>query len=1437
MNKKKFFELLTSAAMILNWTSWSALAEEMVEASGDLEAVINADGTVAVDQNNFPDEKLLAEIKSQNDNVTDAAKVTTLSLTKDEVKDFSGLQYLTGLNNLEISGSTSIEVLKLSPNTELKTLILNNNEVLHSVTLPQTKTLSTILITKNPALTSLDLSPASILTSATISKNAISQLDVSNNPFLTYLDASSNKLYSLDTTACPNLSTLNVAGNKIYELKVIDQSIGDLNVAGNKLREFDGSNMSKLYSLNLEDNMLGHLKLPTYQMISYLNVNQNHLAALNLDDVLVLEGSPKVIAGNQSLILREEDEAIDLKAYDENFKESKAKILDKNGKPSKTTLKNGVLSLVSSGNNSGKGGSTITPSHQPPATPDKPSVPAEQVSLKAKLDGEATSTEVKVVFESEALTSSYLDLENATLTLYNVMGIGEVNLEDGTTEKVSLKFEGSNDNPYEWIAVPDPAEEFQAESERMNSVINPWRVGMGMPFNIIVTGVITISGQGIATTSFTFQIGNAEENVGLTEEFTLAQSLKVTDDPTTPDTPNTPDDPADEAIDLSTTTIAVTYTGLGTEKDPYIYTITVNGKEVPTSDLTITPVVGTEEAPNPDANKVLKVTVAAPKGSTVYKGSREVDATTIIVELTAQMVKVLYTDTHTPVLIQIKEEDEDNWVTLSDDETAIQSATISIEGDVANITSLGTIQVPAGYTFPKTGLTGVVAQEVTALTQKNVVILCVNTDTLDKAAYTATKVYVDTAGTTNFNVENPTANGWKELGEADSFTIGAISIAVHATQGTTETFALKDGSTFEANGKTYFLNKPLQSVNVFLSTRQAVTSENFQVFYTTNLETYEIQITTDPNANPVVWTPIQNNETSTVEAIFGKPVLTADGQSVTLDIANEMNLWDGYTFGTATSLSNVKAIKAPSFIANNLEVVGELDITQIPSLNSFTLTSINLITTDDIPSEVEIYKPKEGENTWGPFTPSNFVYNGETKTAQVTLTLTDPSQLAPQYQYQVKKDEEFVVSVQFTAEPQLKINPISSTIYNSKIQLPTISLSLFTTLGEETTVDLRLVQDSEGTLRAISNQEGDTNIYSVNIQPLNGKESIIALKDAGTYRVIVLTTIEGISTPLSGTAEYTIKKRDLKDTTITLDFIKNKNMWKDLANNDYYGNNGAIQTTTDVRPLLVAGITIDMDSHQFEVPDEDKVRWEIYPTQNITILSTTNAVPEGTQFIIKPSIYQEDPNYEGIGSYTLQEPLVLTESPQITSVSKEFSQADVDSVLEEVDAAAGYAYEVQGNNNMMVYAYKESIVNRLYNPNSGEHFYTKDVNEKNALVKFGWQDEGVGWFAPQANVSTTPVYRLYNRNAGDHHYTKDSHEKDTLLAIGWTFEGISWYSATDPKAYDANGTSNRTIEVFREYNPNTKEAGSHNYTISEHENATLISVGWVDEGIAWNALK
>lgn len=133
---------------------------------------------------------------------------------------------------------------------------------------------------------------------------------------------------------------------------------------------------------------------------------------------------------------------------------------------------------------------------------------------------------------------------------------------------------------------------------------------------------------------------------------------------------------------------------------------------------------------------------------------------------------------------------------------------------------------------------------------------------------------------------------------------------------------------------------------------------------------------------------------------------------------------------------------------------------------------------------------------------------------------------------------------------------------------------------------------------------------------------------------------------------------------------------------------------------------------------------------------------------------------------------------------------------------------------------------RVYNPNSGEHFYTSSVDERIMLVKAGWNDEGLAWAAPES--SGTPVYRLYSEGDGkngDHHYTIDPAEKDWLISLGWKDEGILCYSAE----------SKNRIPLYRNYNPNAT-TGAHNYTRDSNEYAVLNDAGWNDEGICWYAL-
>lgn len=136
---------------------------------------------------------------------------------------------------------------------------------------------------------------------------------------------------------------------------------------------------------------------------------------------------------------------------------------------------------------------------------------------------------------------------------------------------------------------------------------------------------------------------------------------------------------------------------------------------------------------------------------------------------------------------------------------------------------------------------------------------------------------------------------------------------------------------------------------------------------------------------------------------------------------------------------------------------------------------------------------------------------------------------------------------------------------------------------------------------------------------------------------------------------------------------------------------------------------------------------------------------------------------------------------------------------------------------------KPTPMYRLYNPNSGEHFYTESVEERDKVIQAGWRYEGTSWNAPSKSAS--PVFRLYNPNAGDHHYTQSANERDHLISVGWRDEGIAWRSD------DAE-----TTPLYRLYNPNAK-SGAHHYTASANERDGLVKLGWKYEGISWYGLS
>ena len=123
----------------------------------------------------------------------------------------------------------------------------------------------------------------------------------------------------------------------------------------------------------------------------------------------------------------------------------------------------------------------------------------------------------------------------------------------------------------------------------------------------------------------------------------------------------------------------------------------------------------------------------------------------------------------------------------------------------------------------------------------------------------------------------------------------------------------------------------------------------------------------------------------------------------------------------------------------------------------------------------------------------------------------------------------------------------------------------------------------------------------------------------------------------------------------------------------------------------------------------------------------------------------------------------------------------------------------------------EGGVYRLYNANSGQHMFTADHGEAEALATAGWSYKGVAF----RQGSGSPAYRLYNPYDGSHMWTTGVYEVGQSVISGWAYEGVGFRA----------GTGRELRCLFNPY------SGDRLLTTDAAEAAALVTAGWSDEGI------
>ena len=182
-----------------------------------------------------------------------------------------------------------------------------------------------------------------------------------------------------------------------------------------------------------------------------------------------------------------------------------------------------------------------------------------------------------------------------------------------------------------------------------------------------------------------------------------------------------------------------------------------------------------------------------------------------------------------------------------------------------------------------------------------------------------------------------------------------------------------------------------------------------------------------------------------------------------------------------------------------------------------------------------------------------------------------------------------------------------------------------------------------------------------------------------------------------------------------------------------------------------------------------------------------------------------------------------TSSLPITSVESPADFSTVESLPTTGQKSSTTSEQTEEAETKQESASGERAIYRLYQPSTGEHLYTTDINEKNVLYgQHGWGYEGVAWYAPNAG---TAVYRLYNPGLKRHLYTSDLNEVQVLTSRhGWQSDNNG-----HPVFY-----SGGSIQIYRLYHSRSL---LHHWTMDANEYQILPRHGWKQEGVSFSGTK
>ena len=254
-------------------------------------------------------------VKLTPENLAVMAAVTELDLSYKGLTDLGGIEYFTGLTDLNLRDN-SLTAVDVTKNVNLTNLNLQGN-ALTSLDVSENVNLTTLDLRGNK-LTELDVTKNTALTDLDCTGNQLTAIDVSNNTELVNLNLQNNRLTALDVSkntklqflSCnsSSIGTLDVSKNtELLDLSCTYCGLTNLDVSANTklqwlscynntLTELDVSGLTELNQLQCSNNRLAELDLSANTKLTWINCDNNRFAELDISHITDLQ---TLYCGNQ----------------------------------------------------------------------------------------------------------------------------------------------------------------------------------------------------------------------------------------------------------------------------------------------------------------------------------------------------------------------------------------------------------------------------------------------------------------------------------------------------------------------------------------------------------------------------------------------------------------------------------------------------------------------------------------------------------------------------------------------------------------------------------------------------------------------------------------------------------------------------------------------------------------------------------------------------------------------------------------------------------------------------------------------------------------------------------------------------------------------------------------------------------------------------------